>query len=79
MNPRIVKAVPEENFRLCLEFDNGERREFDVTPYLDRGMFCELKEPAYFDQVAVGMGTIQWPNGQDFCPDTVYELSKAIA
>ncbi len=79
MNPRIVKVVPEENYRLCLEFDNGERREFDVTPYLDRGIFSELKEPSYFHRVAASMGTVQWLNGQDFCPDTLYELSKALA
>jgi hypothetical protein len=79
MNPRVVKVLPEENFRLSIEFDTGEHREFDVTPYLDRGIFSELKDPEYFRKVAVGMGTIQWPNGQDFCPDTLYELSKALA
>jgi len=79
MNPRVVKVIPEENYRLSIEFDNDERREFDVTPYLDRGIFSELKDPNYFRQVVVSMGTIQWPNGQDFCPDTLYELSKALA
>ena len=79
MNPRVIKVIPEENYRLSIEFDNHERREFDVTPYLDRGIFSELKDPDYFRHVSVSMGTIQWPNGQDFCPDTLYELSKALA
>ena len=79
MNPRVLKVLPEENYRLSIVFDNDERREFDVTPYLNRGIFSELKDPNYFRQVAVSMGTIQWPNGQDFCPDTLFELSKALA
>ena len=79
MNPRVTKVIPEENYCLLLEFTNGERREFDVTPYLDKGIFVKLKDKAYFQQVRLAMGTIEWPEGQDFCPDTLFELSKAIA
>lgn len=79
MNPRIRKVTPESGYRLHLEFDNGERREFDVEPFLDKGIFSELKDREYFAQVVVTMGTVQWPNGQDFCPDTLYERSRALA
>jgi len=79
MNPRVTKVTPEENYRLLLEFTNGERREFDVTPYLDKSIFVKLQDKAYFQQVRLAMGTIEWPGGQDFCPDTLFELSKAIA
>ena len=79
MNPRVTKVLPENGFRLYLEFSNGERREFNVMPYLDKGIFQNLKDEEYFRQVRVTMGTIEWPGGQDFCPDTLYELSKVIA
>ena len=79
MNPRVSKVTPEDNHCLLLEFANGEKKEFDVSPYLDKGIFSQLKDPAYFRQVRVSMGTIEWPEGQDFCPDTLFELSKAIA
>jgi len=79
MNPRVTKVTPEENYCLLLEFTNGERRDFDVTPYLDKGIFVKLQDKAYFQQVRLAMGTIEWPEGQDFCPDTLFELSKAIA
>ncbi|MDL5050750.1 DUF2442 domain-containing protein [Oscillatoria amoena NRMC-F 0135] len=79
MNPRILKATPEDQYRIYLEFSNGERREFDVTPYLEKGIFRKLKDETYFRQVRVSMGTIEWPEGQDFCPDTIYEMSKVIA
>ena len=30
------------------------------------------------NEVKVFMGSITWPNGQDFCPDTLYEESIKI-
>lgn len=79
MNPRVAKVIPEEGYCLLLEFTNGERREFDVSPYIDRGIFTQLKEKSYFQQARVSMGTVEWPNGQDFCPDTLFEESRVIA
>ena len=79
MNPRVIKVSPETDYRVYLEFSNGERREFDVSPYLDKGIFKRLNDVEYFRQVRVSMGTIEWPEGQDFCPDTLYKSSKVIA
>lgn len=79
MNPRVLKVTAEENYCLVLEFTNGERREFDVSPYLEKGIFVQLKEKAYFQQARVSMGTVEWPRGQDFCPDTLFERSRVIA
>lgn len=79
MNPRVIKVLPESGYRIYLEFSNGERREFDVTPYLKKGIFRKLKDEEYFKRVRVSMGTVEWPGGQDFCPDTLYELSDVIA
>jgi hypothetical protein len=78
MNPRVTKVIPEENYCLLLEFSNGERREFDVAPYLNKGIFTQLKKKSYFQQARVSMGTVEWPQGQDFCPDTLFEKSRVI-
>jgi len=60
------------------DVSNGERREFDVSPYLDKGIFTQLKKKSYFQQARVSMGTVEWPQGQDFCPDTLFEASRVI-
>jgi hypothetical protein len=57
---------------LELTFTNGEVRIFDVTPYLRIGIFCELQDLRYFNSVRPVLGSIQWRNGQDLCPDTLY-------
>lgn len=79
MNPRVKAVIPQANFVLQLQFENGEFRIFDVKPYLEKGFFQELKDPAYFRSVQPVLGTIQWPRGQDFCPDTLYELSEPLS
>jgi len=77
MNPRLtrVKALP--NYVLQVEFQNGECGQFDVKPYLEIGIFRQLKEKGYFSRARVSLGTVNWPNGQDFCPDTLYENSRS--
>jgi hypothetical protein len=78
MNPRVVSAFPNDNFTLTLLFENQEKKCFDVTPYLSYGIFQELQQKALFKTVKVWDGTVQWKNGQDFCPDTLYLKSKPL-
>jgi len=72
MNPRIKDVRPEKNFSLILTFTNGEVKIFDVKPYLGIGIFQELKDLSLFNSVKPFLGSIQWANGLDLCPDTLY-------
>ena len=76
MNPRVIEVRANEDYTLSLEFENGERKVYDVRPLLDFGVFRELKNLSYFKQVRPFMGSVSWPNGQDICPDTLYLDSK---
>lgn len=58
--------------KLSITFNTDEKKIFDLSPYLDKGIFKELQDRDYFKQVKAVNGTIEWPNGQDFCPDTLY-------
>lgn len=73
MNPRISNVRANADYTLTIFFTNGEVGSFDVSPYLDKGIFQELRDRNYFKQVTVAFGTVQWPHGQDLCPDTLYE------
>jgi len=79
MNPRVSSVHANNDHTLMLLFANGERRSFDVKPYLGKGIFRDLDDISYFKSVKVEMGTVAWPNGQDFCPDTLYEESIPIS
>jgi len=78
MNPRIVAVRPNPDYTLTLTFTNGEVRVFDVRPYLDIGIFRELQDQRHFNSVRPFLGSIQWQNGQDFCPDTLYLESAPV-
>lgn len=75
MNPRVKRVLPLKNHLLELTFDNDEVRIFDVNPYLNFGIFSELKDESFFKSVKLFMGSVKWQNDQDFCPDTLYEES----
>jgi hypothetical protein len=79
INPRVTQVQPNPDYTLRLTFTNGQVRQFDVGPYLDRGIFQELRDQSLFSTVKVCLGTVQWKNGQDFCPDTLYEQSEIVS
>jgi len=78
MNPRVVGVVAETNHVLMLSFSNGERRRFDLSPYLHYPVFQSLASDAVFKLVQVNHGTVCWPQDIDFDPDTLYLESTAI-
>lgn len=74
MNPSVRSVIPLPQYKLQIQFENGEQKLFDVTPYLEKGIFKELQDEAYFKSVKVGFSSIEWPNEQDFSKDTLYLL-----
>ncbi len=78
MNPRVINVQSKENYTLLLTFDNSEQKVFDVKPFLEKGIFRELKDENKFKQVKPFLGSIQWQGGQDFCADTLYENAISL-
>ncbi|MGN6248319.1 MAG: DUF2442 domain-containing protein [Ginsengibacter sp.] len=75
---KVILVKPLEDFILEIEFDSGETGFFDAKPYLDKGIFTELKNVDYFRNVRTNLGSICWENGQDFSPETLYDKSIKI-
>lgn len=74
----VVRVIPKKNYHLELEFDTGEVRLFDVRPYLDKGVFRQLKEPTLFERAFVAFDTVCWPGNLDIAPETLYCLSTPV-
>lgn len=79
MNPDVKLAEAMPNHKLKIQFSNNELKEFDVSPFLDKGIFTELKDKDYFNKVSVAFGAVEWPNEQDFSKDTLYLLGTSIS
>ena len=72
MNPHVKSVRALEDYELEVAFENGEFRKFDVKPYLARGIFVRLCDPALFQAAHVVAGSVEWPGGLDLSYDTVY-------
>ena len=75
---RVTHAEPRDDFYLVMDFTNGERRAFDMRPYLDIGVFKRLKNKQIFKQAKVAFGTVVWPGDLDIAPETLYIESVPI-
>ena len=71
-----VVAVPD--FGLVLTFNSGERRRFDMRPYLQYPVFRRLENPGYFSLARVDYGTVTWPGDIDIAPETLYDRSVPL-
>jgi hypothetical protein len=79
MNPHVTSVRALEDYELEVSFSNGERRRFDVKPFLSRGIFARLKDRALFRAVLVVAGSIEWPGGLDLSYDTLYLEGRPVA
>ena len=78
MNPYVKAVHPLDDYRLDILFENGERRVFDMKPYLQRGVFVRLQNRAAFQAARVVAGSVEWPGELDLSYDTLYLESQPI-
>ncbi len=78
MNPRVIQAECQPDHCISLTFENGERRFFDIRPYLDYPVFQVLRNLPYFLRGHAAHGTVAWSDELDFCPDTLYLESRQL-
>lgn len=74
----IKEVSPLDNYLLLLTFNNGEKRQFDMKPYLDIGIFKELKDLRLFRTVKTNFDSIEWDNEADFDPEVLYQNSIKV-
>jgi hypothetical protein len=73
---KVLSADPMKDYKLHIHLSNGETGVFDVSPYLDKGVFTELRDPNYFRLVKVEFGGVMWPHKQNFSAETIeYEMA----
>jgi len=76
--PGVKHVETASDYRLILEFDNGEKKVFDVAPLLTIGRFQTLTAIEVFEKVHVSFDTVEWENGLDLDPEYLYEQSLSF-
>ena len=78
IRPKAVHVIPQLDYCVLVTFSNGEKRLFDVKPYLNFKPFSELRNPVLFETVKPAGLSIAWLHGQDICPDELYYNSVLL-
>ncbi len=78
MYKAIKEVIPGPDYMLHLTFENGEKRLFDMKPYLETCIFKELKDITIFETVHICFDSIEWDNEADFDPEILYEESCSL-
>jgi hypothetical protein len=78
---RIIDADVCGPHVLALTFNDATKKVVDVRPLLDGPIFDPLHDPQYFAKATLDpvCGTVVWPNGADFAPEALYELTSVSA
>ncbi|MGM9935932.1 MAG: DUF2442 domain-containing protein [Candidatus Ornithomonoglobus sp.] len=76
--PKVTDVKPVENYNVIITYETGERKKFDVAPYITGNWFGKLKQPDIFNSVRPCGNTIEWCDGQDIAPHELFELSTAL-
>ncbi|HMB24930.1 MAG TPA: DUF2442 domain-containing protein, partial [Anaerolineales bacterium] len=79
MNPYVKSVKPQGDYFLLLTFENGEKRIFDLKPYLEKPVFKQLKNTVLFKTVRAVSGSVEWQGDIDLSYDTLYMESKPVS
>ena len=65
-------------YTLALRFDDGSEQQIDCRSVLEGEVFAPLQDLDMFNTVELDatFGTLQWPNGADFDPETLHDWPK---
>lgn len=69
---RVTAVEPCADYGLLVTFSGGERRHFDMRPYLHYPVFRKLENPGFFALASVDYGTVTWPGDIDIAPETLF-------
>ena len=78
LRPKAVNVFALDDYRILAEFDTGERKIMDVKPYINGDWYGKLADSSYFKTVWTNGYTVEWKDGQVFCPDELYCCSTPI-
>lgn len=76
----VVAFKIVDDYTLWLQFDDGHEQTIDFEPVLYGEVFAPLRTLALFNQVVLNpdTGTIEWPTGADFDPETLHNWPKYV-
>ena len=79
-HPKIKSVLAIENHFLVIEFDNNQKKRYDIKPLLEKEMFSPLKNQILFKTVIVEKGgyAVVWNNTIDISEYELWNNGQSI-
>ena len=75
----IVKEVqPREDYTLLLTFADGKRKVYNARPLLEKPIYAQLKNLAFFMAARADGCSVSWSDDVDIAPEHLYEYSCPV-
>jgi hypothetical protein len=71
----ITEANYQGGYIISLTFNDGVFAEIDFLQHLNKPIFSHLKDESYFSLFKLNSWTLEWPNGEDFAPEYLYQAA----
>lgn len=80
LQPSLTAVTPEAGYTLLLEYETGEKRRFDASPYVFGDFYGRLSDLDYFKKARLEYDGwfVGWPEGQDLPSEALYEDSVLV-
>jgi hypothetical protein len=75
--PQVVEARHIRGFIVSTRFDDGTKKQIDVSQWFKGPVFESLKDPKVFKKFFIEAGTLAWPNGVDIAPEALYAARES--
>lgn len=72
----VKEAKIIRHLEFAVTFADGLSGAVKIMPSHLYGVFEQLKDPAFFNQLTVTEGFIAWPDEIDLAPDAMYQAIK---
>lgn len=71
---RVVDVDYVKDYMLSLTFSDGVSKVVDLQPYLNGGVFEQLKDLYQFKQFGLNHWTLEWACGVDLAPEFLHDI-----
>ena len=75
---KILEIEVLADYIMNIVFETGEKKAFDLKPYIQNGVFKELQNESYLRSVKNRGYFVEWPHEQDLSSDTLYIEGLAL-
>ena len=77
---KVFEFYYTEDYSMRVCFDDGHSSVIDFSPILHGPLFGPLRDLSLFKKARLDLqtGTLVWPNGADFDPDTLYNWPEVV-